>query len=316
MVKYTIRRLLIMIPIILGVAVLIFTIMYFTPGDPARTILGASASEEELAVMRDYLGLNQPYIVRLGKFLSDTFLHFDLGTSLISNQSVAAEIGIRFPRTVFLSLFVMVVGTLIGIPLGVTAAVHQDGWADRFCMIFSMAFTCIPDFWLALMLIIVFSLRLNWFPSYGIGGIEYYILPCISLVFGSFARLARHTRSSMLEVIRSDFATTAKASGYSEHDVIWKHVLPNAMIPVITQLGQEFAGRLGGTIIIEAVFSMPGIGLYMSTAVSQRDYPVVQGCVVFLAILFCLIMLGVDLAYAAFDPRIKAQYVNGGKRGR
>lgn len=316
MIKYTIKRLLIMIPIILGVAILIFTVLYFTPGDPARTILGASATEAELEIMRESLGLNEPYLVRLGNFLSDTFLHFDLGTSLISNVPVAEEIAIRFPRTVFLAVFVMLVGTVIGIPLGVTAAVHQNGWADRFCMIFSMVFICVPDFWLALMLIITFSLKLNWLPSFGIGGIEYYVLPCIALVFSSFARLARHTRSSMLEVIRSDFVTTAKASGYSDHDVIWKHVLPNAMIPVITQLGQEFAGRLGGTIIIESVFSMPGIGLYMSTAVSQRDYPVAQGCVVFLAVLFCLIMLLVDIAYAAFDPRIKAQYVNGGKRGR
>jgi peptide/nickel transport system permease protein len=314
MLKYIVKRLLAMIPVVIGVAILIFTIMYFVPGDPAEIILGASSTPETLAALHVKLGLNDPYIVRLVRFLSDTFLHFDLGTSYHVGTKVTGEIIARFPRTVILAVFSVIASALIGIPLGVTAAVHQNRLPDRICMFFSIIFFCIPQFWLALMLVILFSVKLGWLPAYGIGGIEYFIIPCLALMCEGFAMLARQTRSGMLEIIRSDYVITARSQGFSERDVIYKSALPNALIPVITVLGNQFARAIGGTIIIETVFSMPGLGLYMSTAIAQRDYPIIQGCVVFLAILFCVIMLLVDIFYAVVDPRIGAQFEGGGSR--
>jgi len=316
MLRYVIKRLLIMIPVIIGVAILVFTIMYFVPGDPARVILGSDATPQALAALRQQLGLSDPYLIRLGKFLSNTFLHFNLGTSYFINTSVNGEIFSRFPRTVLLAVFSVAASSAIGIPLGITAATHQNKLADRVCMAVSIVFFCIPQFWLALMLVILFSVKLGWLPAFGIGGIQYYIIPGVALMCGNFAMISRQTRSSMLEVIRSDYVTTVRSQGFSQHDIIYGHALPNALMPVITILGTQFASALGGTIIIETVFSMPGLGLYMSNAITQRDYPIIQGSVVFLSILFCVIMLLVDVLYAVVDPRIKGQFVSGGRKRR
>lgn len=314
MARYIAKRLLMMIPVVLGVAILIFTIMYFTPGDPAAIVLGGSPTQVQIEAKREEMGLNEPYLVRLGEFLSDTFLHFDLGTSYITNSSVAKELFSRIPRTLIISMVCMLMQIGIGIPLGITAAVHQNGLADRFCMLVALAGVSIPSFWLGMMLVIVFSLNLGWLPAYGIGGFQYYILPCLATAFGGIATQARQTRSSMLEVIRSDYITTARAKGLSERDILYKHALPNALIPVITVIGNGFGMMLSGAVVIETVFSIPGTGIYMMSAINNRDYPVVQGTVVFLAITFSVIMLLVDLVYAFVDPRIKAQYEGKKKR--
>lgn len=314
MFRYVKKRLLFMIPVVIGVAVLIFTIMYFTPGDPAMVILGSNATVEEVESLREVLGLNGGYFVRLFRFLKSTFIEFDLGKSWTTLSPITGEIASRFPRTVLLAVISVCASALIGIPLGVTAAVHQDGIIDRICMVVATVFSCIPNFWFALMCVLLFSLKLGWLPAYGIGGPEYYVIPCIAILTHSFAGLSRQTRSAMLEVIRSDYVVTARAQGFPERDVIYKYALPNAMIPVITLLGSSFARGLGGTLIIETVFSMPGLGLYIRDAIAARDYPIVQGSVVFLAIMFSFIMLLVDLLYASVDPRIKAQYVDMGKR--
>ncbi len=305
--KYVLKRLLMMLFVVLGVAILIFTIMYFTPGDPAQIMLGSTATEEQIAAKRAEMGLDQPYIIQLGKFLVDT-AKLDFGTSYLYGTPILSELKTRFPRTLILALSCMLV-SLLGIPLGVIAAVHQGKWQDRTSILVSMLGISIPGFWLALMMVLLFSVKLGWLPPYGIGGPEYYILPIISNSIGSIAMNARQTRSGMLDVIRSDYVTTARAKGVKERDVIYKHALKNALIPIITLLGSAFGASLGGTVVTETIFVMPGIGLYMTNGINNLDYPIVRSCVVILAIIFSFIMLAVDLIYAMVDPRIKAEYI-------
>lgn len=306
--RYVLKRLAMMVFVILGVAILIFTIMYFVPGDPAQIILGSSATPAELEEKRRQMGLDQPYIVQLGTYLRDTFIRFDFGTSYKLGTPVIDELRVRFPRTLKLAVLCILVQTVIGVPLGVTAAVHQGKWQDTAAILFSMLGMSIPGFWLALMSILLFSVKLGWLPAYGIGTWKHWVLPVITNSIGGIAMNARQTRSAMLEVIRSDYITTARAKGVKEHDVIYKHALPNALIPIITMVGTGFATALGGTVIAESVFSMPGVGLYMTTAITNLDYPIVRSSVVLLAIAFSFIMLLTDLVYAFVDPRIKAQY--------
>jgi peptide/nickel transport system permease protein len=307
--QFILRRLLITIPVVICVAVLIFTLMYFTPGDPAVMILGTGSTAAEQATLREYLGLNDPYVVRLGDFLYRVFIKFDLGESWVLRTNISSEIAHRLPRTAGISIYSVLISAVIGIPMGVTAAVKQDSIADKIVLAGSSIMRCIPNFWLALMLVLIFSLKLGWLPVSGINdGIKSYILPCITIMLGSFAWTARQMRSSMLEVIRSDYITAAKAQGFSKTSVCYRHALPNALIPIITIMGQQFAVGLGGTIIIETIFSIPGMGLYINSGINQRDLPVVTGSIVFLGITFCLIMLAVDICYAIADPRIRAQY--------
>lgn len=315
MKKYVIKRLLWMIPVILGVTIAIFTIMHFVPGDPAVIILGSEATEAELQSKREALGLTQPFFVQLASYMKSVFLHMDFGTSYITNNSITNELLARLPRTALVGFVSMVLMLLIGIPLGITAAVHQNGFGDRICMIIALAGVSVPSFWLGLLLVIVFALKLGWLPASGIGGFQFYVLPCLASAFGGIAGLARQSRSSMLEVIRSDYVTTARSKGLSERSVIYGHALPNALIPIITVAGSHLAHIFGGSVVIENVFSIPGIGSYMVTAVNNRDYTVVTGSVIFLAVVFSLVMLLVDVIYAFVDPRIKAQYVNGKKKG-
>ncbi len=315
MLKYILKRLLWMIPVILGVAVFIFSILYFVPGDPAQIILGQDATADEIDALREDLGLNEPYVVQMGQFLTNTFIHGDLGYSYFTHIPVTKELIARIPRTLFLGLSTMVLTLLLGIPLGVMAAVHQNQFADRFCMVVALAGVSMPGFWLALMLVILFSLKLGWLPATGIGGFEYYILPIVSQTFFGVGGQARMSRSSMLEVIRSDYVVTARAKGLTEGEVIYKHALPNALMPIITVAGARLAVIFGGSVITETVFSIPGVGSYMIGAINTRDYNIVRGSVLFLAIIFSLCMLLVDITYALVDPRIKAQYSSSKRKG-
>lgn len=209
MKKYILKRLLWMIPVILGVTIAIFTIMYFVPGDPAVIILGAEATEAELQSKREALGLNRPFLIQLGSYMKNVFLHFDFGTSYITNNSITKELLARLPRTALVGFVSMLLMLIVGIPLGITAAVHQNGIGDRLCMIIALAGVSVPSFWLGLLLVITFALNLGILPASGIGGFQYYILPCVASAFGGIAGLARQSRSSMLEVIRSDYVVTA-----------------------------------------------------------------------------------------------------------
>lgn len=311
MAKYVIKRILWMIPIVLGVAVLVFTLMTFCPGNPAEIILGSTATEAELAAKTEELGLNDPYLVRLGRYLSDVFIHGDLGASWITNVDIMQSIAERLPRTLMLTVVTLLIAFGLGIPLGIMAATHQNRWQDSASMLIALVGVAIPNFWLALLLIIFFSVNLGWLPAMGIDdGIFSYILPALSGCMTAFATCARQTRSSMLEVIRADYITTARSKGVPERDVILKHALKNGLIPIITMFGTTFGTLLGGMMIIETVFSIPGMGTYIIGAVNNRDYPIVQGGTIILAITFSLCMLAVDLLYAAVDPRIKAQYAS------
>ena len=311
--RYILKRLLWMIPIVVGVTILIFTIMYNVPGDPAAIILGADASAEELEAKREELGLNDGYVTRLLNYMEDLFLHFDFGKSYITGRSIGADLLSRLPRTLAMCAACIGIAMLIGIPLGVNAAVHHGGFWDSASMVIALAGVSMPTFWVALLLVLLFSLHLGWLPSVGYTEPIHYVLPCIANSFSSMAMQARQTRSSMLEVIRSDFVTTARAKGLSERKVIFGHALPNALIPVLTVAGSNFGKMLGGTVVIETIFSIPGIGGYMIDGVHSRDYPVVTGSVIFLAAMFSVIMLLIDLLYAVVDPRIRSQYFSGKK---
>lgn len=317
MSRYIARRLLWMIPVILGVAIFIFTIMFFVPGDPAQLILGADGTPETVAALHEKMGLNDSYLIQLARFLKQTFIDFNFGESYFTRLSVGSELMARLPRTIALGVSSMLLTILVGTPLGIMAAVYQNRLPDRVCMMIALIGVSMPTFWLALMLVIVFSVNLHILPAQGINdGLRSYIIPVLSLSFAGWGSQARMSRSAMLEVIRSDYVTTAHAKGLTQREVIFKHALPNAMIPIITSAGAQLAHVFGGSAVIENVFSIPGVGNYMIQAINTRDYPIVEGSVIFLAIVFALCMLLVDIGYAFVDPRIKAQYAARSGKGR
>jgi ABC-type dipeptide/oligopeptide/nickel transport system permease component len=312
--RYVLKRLLQMIPVVLGVTILVFTIMYFIPGDPVKMMLGPDATYDQIQEMREKLGLNDPYLIRLGKFVGDIVLHFDFGDSWVYNTPVTTELLNRLPRTLTIAAICIGLQILVGIPLGIVAAVDQNGWGDRIAMFFALFGVSMPNFWIALMLVLFFSVKLGWLPPYGIGGIQYYILPCIANAFPGIATQARQTRSSMLEVIRSDYITTARAKGMSEIRILLRHALPNALLPVITVIGNGMGMMLAGTVVIEMIFAIPGVGWYLVGGINNRDYAIVQSSVIFLAMAFTAVMLLVDIVYAIVDPRIKAQFASKKRR--
>jgi len=306
--KYIANRFLWMIFVLVGTAIVIFTIMFFVPGDITQTLLGFDATEAEREVLRVSLGLDKPYIVQLMRYLFNSFIKLDFGTSYVYNVPVMRELLARIPRTLMLGTACILVNALIGIPLGMVAALNQNKWQDTLCMVLSLLFVSIPQFWLALQLVDIFAIRLNWLPAFGIGGIKYYILPVIAASMAGVASNARQTRSSMLEVVRADFIVTARAKGLKENQVVKKHMLPNALIPVVTGLGVGLGKSIAGSVVVETIFTIPGVGMYLMTGINSKDYPVVQGSVIVLAFFSAIVMLLVDIIYAMIDPRIKAQY--------
>lgn len=310
MLRYIGKRLLQMVPILMIVAILIFTLMCFVPGDPVQIILGDNATEEQIARTKAEFGLDQPYFTRLGKYLLD-IVRLDFGVSYTQGISVGAELMRRFPNTLLLSALSILFTVIVGIPIGIQCAINANKWSDKIWMFLTMLGNSMPGFWMALLLVLLFSVTLGWLPSNGADSLKYFLLPVVANSIGSLADIARQTRSSMLEVIRSDYVVTGRSKGLSERDVIWKHALPNALIPIITVCGSRFGTMLGGTVIIESVFSIPGIGTYLVNGINSRDYPVVQGSIVYIAFIFAFIMLLTDLIYAYVDPRIKAQYISG-----
>lgn len=313
--KYIVKRLLWMIVIVLGAAFVCFTILYFTPGDPAISIAGSSATAEEVEVIRQKLGLDKGYFEQLIDYFKQTFLEFDLGTSWVYNKPVMEEFVVRLPRTLIIGLCAMVLNLTIGLLMGIFASTHEGQWQDSLTMGIAMVFISCPDFWVALMMVLLFSAYLGWLPAYGIGGPEYYIMPIICSSLGGIAVNARQTRASMLGVFREDYITTARAKGQKENVVVMRHMFPNALMPIITSIGTGLASIVAGAPVIESVFSVPGIGQYLLTAINSRDYPVVRSCVLFFAVFTSLVMLLVDLVYAFVDPRIKAKYSAKKKKG-
>lgn len=301
-----------MIPVVLCVALLIFVIMSFTPGDPAVIILGENATEEQVAALHERLGLNNPLLVRFWDYMEGIVTRFDFGTSYTNGRAVKQEIMERFGYTLRIALFSMVFSLGIGIPLGIIAALNRNSWKDNLSMTVALLGISMPTFWFGLVLSIVFALTLRWLPPSGVGGIAHYIMPCLAVSMPGIAGMARQTRSSLLEVIRADYITTARAKGQTKHVITFKHALRNALIPVVTQAGAIFGLLMCGTLVAETVFTIPGLGSYMVTAIKSRDYPAVQGAVIMVSIAFSVVMLLVDLLYAAIDPRIRSQFSKGG----
>ncbi len=316
MAWYIIKRILIMIPVLVCVAIVIFVIMWFAPGDPVALVLGDHYTAEQYAQTAAQLGLDKSFIVQLGIFLRDTFLRFDFGTSYVLKTNVGAELLSRLPRTLIIAGVCCGLQIVVAIPLGIAAATHQNGFVDRFGIGLSMIGISVPAFWIGMLLILLFSLKLQWLPASGVEHWYSYILPCVANSLMGIGGMVRMTRSSMLEVIRSDYVVTARAKGVPERKILYSHALPNALIPVVTYIGTHFGRALGGTVVIETVFGIPGIGYYIMTGVNNRDYPIVRGGVTLLALLFCIVVLIVDILYAFIDPRIKAQYENSGWKKR
>lgn len=315
MAKYILKRLLLMIPIIIGVSFLVFFIMSLTPGfdDPARIILGMDASKEAVENLNTMFGANKPFFIRYFDYISDA-IQGDFGVSYRTQQPVAQEIMRRFPTTLKISLISIILSLIIGIPLGIVSAVKQYTATDYFSRLISMLMTAIPSFWLGLMLLLLFSLQLRWLPSSGVDTWKGYILPSVSLSIISMGLMIRMTRSTMLEVIRQDYIRTARSKGVPEKTVVFKHALRNALIPVVTVAGTNFGAQLGGAVIIEAVFAVPGVGQYVLNAVNTRDLPGVLSSVILLAVTFSLINLTVDVIYSFIDPRIKSIHGNQERR--
>lgn len=315
MTKYVLKRLLLVLPVLLGVSFIVFSIMSFTPGDPATAILGTSATKEQIAKLNDELGMNDPFLVRYVRYVGNAITG-DFGTSYRSHKPVFDEIFSRFGVTFQLGLMSIFVAVLIGVPIGIISAVKQYSWVDFVSTITAMFFAAVPQFWLALMMVIFFSLKLKWFPSTFTGTItlEHFIMPVLTLSLGTAASIMRLTRSNMLETIRQDYVRTARAKGAAEHTVIFKHALRNALLPVITVVGINFGYLMGGTVLVESIFGIPGLGSLTIASIRSKDIPQTTACILFLAMLNVLIMLVVDLLYAYVDPRIKARYSKGAKK--
>lgn len=304
MLKYTAKRLLLTIPTLLGVLFIVYTIMNLTPGDPGRQILGVVAKQEAVDALNHELGYDQPFLTRFVTYIGD-LLHGELGTSYRTRQPFAEEFFTKLPVTLRLGVFAFLVSSIIGISLGILSAVKQYSFADTFSTITAILFASIPGFFMGMVLIYVFGLKLGILPTHGIDEWKSYILPVVTLSLGGSAGLMRLTRTTMLEAIRQDYMRTAKAKGCSQMKMIWKHALKNAMLPVLTVMGTSFGSILGGAVICETVFAIPGLGNYILTAIRSKDIPVVMSSTVFLSAFFCIVMVVVDLLYAVIDPRIR-----------
>lgn len=304
MLKYISKRIIYLIPVLIGIVFLVFTIMYFSPGDPAKLILGDRAPEEQVAALRHELGLDLPYYQQLFNYIKNA-IHGDFGNSYQLRMPVWDIIKLRFPLTLQLTTFTMLIAVLIGVPVGILSAVKQYSVIDAFSVIFALLMASIPAFWLGMLLMLLFSLNLGWLPSSGYEGVKWLILPSITLGFINCATIMRMTRSSMLEVVRQDFIRTARAKGATEKRAIFRHALKNAIIPVITVVGTAFGSSLGGAVVTETVFGLPGMGTQIITAIRQKDNPVVLASVIVIALAFSLVNLIVDILYTYVDPRIR-----------
>ncbi len=307
MIKFIIKRLLMLIPVLLGISFIIFAIMSLTPGDPVRMKLGDGATEEEITAMRDEMGLNDPFLVQYVRYVKNA-LHGDFGKSYRNNVDVFGELMARFPNTLRLAVFGILISVLIGIPVGVISAVKQYSAADNIITILALLMTSLPSFWLGLMMILLFANKLHLLPATGVDTWKHFIMPSIAVAATTLATLIRMTRSTMLDVIRQDYVRTAKAKGASDRAIVFRHELRNALLPVITVIGVNFGSLLGGAMIAETVFAIPGLGSLMVASVRAKDTPMVMASVLFVAVAVGVINLIVDILYAYVDPRIKSQY--------
>ena len=314
MYRYVIKRLLLMIPVIIGVSFLVFFIMDMAPGDAVDVLAPEEARAEDLEAIRHDLGLDKPVVVRYIDYMAG-MLHGDLGVSYISKTDVFQTYVEKLPATIKLSFASILISVILSVPLGIYSATRQGTIQDNISMAFAMIGLAMPHFWLGLLLIIVFSLKLQWFPSGGDQTLSSIVLPAITIGTGLMATLTRTTRSSMLDVLKQEYLRTARAKGIPEKVVVMSHALRNALIPIITIIGTQLAGVLGGSVLTETVFAWPGVGRLIVDSLNMRDTPLVTGSIIMTTILLSFVLLLVDLLYAAVDPRIKAQYTTS-KRGK
>ncbi len=312
MYRYALRRLALLVPILLGVATITFLLMYVVPGDPVRAIAGERYDEATLEAMRAELGLDRPLLVQYADFLGRV-ARFDLGRSFVTRRPVAEAIRERFPRTALLAGSAMLIAVFGGVAIGALAAWGRAPAVSRALMAVSLVGVSMPVFWLGLLLIYVFAIVLRILPPSGFGGGSpaHLVLPALTLSFASMATIARVTRSGFLDALGEDYVRTARAKGLGERVVLVKHVLRNALIPVVTIVGTDFGSYLSGSVLTESIFGWPGLGRYVVQAIMKRDFPVIQGAILFMAVLFVLVNLAVDLSYGLIDPRIRA---GGGER--
>lgn len=307
MLQYIIKRTLMIFPILLGVIIIVFTIINVVPGDPGRRILGVSAEQEAVDQLNHELGVDRPFFVRLFDYIKNIVTRFDFGISYQSMNPVVETLQLNFKYTFKLALLMTIGYVAIGIPLGVLSAVKQYSWIDNLTRVTSVTLSAFPSFWFYMMAIIFFSLQLGLFPSGGVDSWLNYVLPvgCASILNSS--SLQRMTRTTMLETIRQDYVRTARAKGCAKVSVVWKHAFLNAALPIINSVGVGFAGMLGGTVICESVFNMPGLGTVIIKAINAKDVPLVMGCTVLLSTIFCLMVLLIDIISSLVDPRVKAK---------
>ena len=304
MLMYIFRRILQLVPVMLIISVVVFLMMHMIPGDPVKNMLGMEASKEAIEAERERLGLNDPLPTQYWRFISGV-ARGDLGTSIYSKKPIMEEMMNKYPYTVKLAIGGTIFATIIGVVCGIVSAVKRNTATDSILMVFSLIAVSTPSFFLALLMLLVFSLHFGWFPSIGLKTPLHYVLPIITLGMQSVGLIARTTRSAMLEVLGEDYIRTSRSRGIPEKVVVYYHALKNAMIPVLTVVGLRFGGLLAGSTLVETVFAVPGIGRYMVDGVLKRDFPVVQGTVLILAFTFVIVNMIVDLLYAAVDPRIK-----------
>jgi peptide/nickel transport system permease protein len=308
MLKYIIKRLVLIIPVIIGITLFIYLVLALAPGDPVSLILGPDATMEDLAAKRHELGMDKNVFIRYINYML-SILRGDFGTSWLSGRDVLSEFRQRVPQTFTLALATLGITIILGISLGILAAVKQNRPVDSTTLVFALIFSSIPAFWFGMMMQIAFALKLGWFPSMGIGSARHYILPAFTLGMVNIAAQVRVTRSSMLDVINQDYIRTARAKGANEFRVITRHVVRNGLLPVVTNIGMVFANAFGGAVVTETVFAIPGIGTFMINAAKTRDVPIVMGVIIFVAIYVAVVNLLVDLVYAFIDPRVKLGYM-------
>ena len=309
MFKYIIKRILLIFPVVIGITLFIYLLMALAPGDPVSMILGTDATPEQIAEVRSQLGLDENVFVRYINYMSSA-LRGDLGNSWLNSKPVVNDFLERFPNTLALAFSSLSITIVFGLSLGTIAAVWQNKPIDGITLILALLFASMPTFWFGLMLQILFALKLNWFPAMGIGSIRHLVLPAFALSLGTIANQIRMTRSSMLDVINMDYVRTARSKGAGEFRVIFRHVVRNGLMPVVTNWGLTFATAFGGTIISETVFSIPGVSSFLINAVKVRDVPVVMGTVIIVSIIVAVINLIIDLIYAFIDPRVKLGYIS------
>jgi peptide/nickel transport system permease protein len=304
MARYIVGRLLALIPVLIGVSLIVFSILKFVPGDPAREVAGLDASEEDVQMIRRDLGLDQPVHIQYLRFVGNA-LRGEFGRSIKSHRPVISELTARLPNTIVLAAAAMTVAVLMGSALGITAATRQYSIWDNVTMVAAMLGISVPIFWLGLMLMLFFGVQLRWLPTTGTGSPLHLILPAVTLGSASAAMIARQVRSAMLEVLRQDYIRTAQAKGLRTRTVVLRHGLKNALIPVVTIVGLQFGYLLAGAVVTETVFAWPGLGRLLVDSIKYRDFPVVQSTILWLALMFSLFNLAVDLLYGYLDPRIK-----------